>query len=219
MCTIVGLAKKMCFVSGFVFSANFNNHEGGRRGNMAHALAQWWHPVASSEAMEVLHRVMRPSSNSQLNLHGNQNHQQFACIFIIVNLLLVTTVANEYVMVNMKQNQFVLLIVWKLLLIYQCNMGAHRQRWLLYRPPFSTAVKLFIKNNSSTITSLTPEFDLAGTKNSCSEGFWLAKHKHTNIPTMMESVPPPAAWFCWLSVVQEGRCRRILAESINNRRK
>jgi glucose-6-phosphate dehydrogenase assembly protein OpcA len=32
-----------------------------------------------------------------------------------------------------------------------------------------------------------------------SEGFWLAKHKHTNIPTMMEPFPPPAVWFCWLS--------------------
>ena len=28
-----------------------------------------------------------------------------------------------------------------------------------------------------------------------SEGFWLAKHKHTNIPTMMEPFPPPVAWF------------------------
>jgi hypothetical protein len=31
------------------------------------------------------------------------------------------------------------------------------------------------------------------------EGFLLAKHKHTNIPTMMEQFAPSAAWFCWLS--------------------
>ncbi len=28
-----------------------------------------------------------------------------------------------------------------------------------------------------------------------SEGFLLAKQKHTNIPTMMEPFPSPAAWF------------------------
>ena len=43
--------------------------------------------------------------------------------------------------------------------------------------------------------SLTPKSILTGMKNSRSEGFWLAKHKHTNIPTMMEQFPPPAAWF------------------------
>jgi len=35
---------------------------GGRRGNMAQALAQWRHPVASSEALDVLHRAMRLTS-------------------------------------------------------------------------------------------------------------------------------------------------------------
>jgi hypothetical protein len=28
---------------------------------MAHALNQWRHPVASSEALDVLHRAIRPS--------------------------------------------------------------------------------------------------------------------------------------------------------------
>ena len=46
--------------------------------------------------------------------------------------------------------------------------------------------------------SSTPKSVLAGTKNSCLEGFWLARHKHKNIPTMMEPYPPPAASFCWL---------------------
>jgi hypothetical protein len=35
---------------------------GGRRGDMAEALAQWRHPVASSEALDVLYRAMRPAS-------------------------------------------------------------------------------------------------------------------------------------------------------------
>jgi hypothetical protein len=45
------------------------------------------------------------------------------------------------------------------------------------------------------VNSLTPKSVMAATENSSSEGFWLAKHNHTNIPTMMEPFPPPAAWF------------------------
>ena len=50
------------------------------------------------------------------------------------------------------------------------------------------------------LNSLTPKFILVRTKNSRTEGFWLAIHKHTNIPTMMESFPPPAAWFRWMNI-------------------
>jgi hypothetical protein len=35
---------------------------GGRRGDTAQALAQWRHPVASSEALDVLYRAMCPAS-------------------------------------------------------------------------------------------------------------------------------------------------------------
>ena len=35
---------------------------GGRRGNTAQALARWRHPVASSEAMDMLYRAMCPAS-------------------------------------------------------------------------------------------------------------------------------------------------------------
>jgi len=41
------------------------------------------------------------------------------------------------------------------------------------------------------LNSLTPKFVLVA----CSEGFLLAKHKDTNIPTMMEQFSPPPAWF------------------------
>jgi hypothetical protein len=33
---------------------------GGRRGNTGQALARWQHPVASSEALDVLHWAMHP---------------------------------------------------------------------------------------------------------------------------------------------------------------
>jgi hypothetical protein len=43
--------------------------------------------------------------------------------------------------------------------------------------------------------SLTPKSFLVGMKNSLLEDFLLAKHKDTNIPTMMEPFSSPAAWF------------------------
>jgi hypothetical protein len=48
------------------------------------------------------------------------------------------------------------------------------------------------------VNSLTPKSVPAGTKNSRSEGFLLVKHKHTNIPTMMEPFAPPTAWDIWI---------------------
>ena len=50
------------------------------------------------------------------------------------------------------------------------------------------------------VTSLTLKSVLVGMKNSCSEGFWLAKHKNTNIPTMMEPFSTPAARFLWMNI-------------------
>jgi hypothetical protein len=35
---------------------------GGHRGDTAQAIARWRHPVASSEALDVLHRAMRLAS-------------------------------------------------------------------------------------------------------------------------------------------------------------
>ena len=53
---------------------------------------------------------------------------------------------------------------------------------------------------SSYINSLKLKCVPAGTKNSLPEDFLLAKHKDTNIPTMMEPFSSPAAWF-WLTSV------------------
>jgi hypothetical protein len=39
----------------------FVDHD-GRRGDTVQALARWQHPVASSEALDVIHRAMRPAS-------------------------------------------------------------------------------------------------------------------------------------------------------------
>ncbi len=44
----------------FVFLTNIVDH-GGRRGNAMQALAQWQHPLASREALVVLHQAMHPA--------------------------------------------------------------------------------------------------------------------------------------------------------------
>jgi len=45
------------------------------------------------------------------------------------------------------------------------------------------------------LNSATPKRIPAGRKSSLSEDFLLAKHKDTNIPTMMEPFSSSAAWF------------------------
>jgi hypothetical protein len=45
----------------------FADHDGGR-GNTAQALAQWQHPAASSEALDVLHWAMCPASHRRIGM-------------------------------------------------------------------------------------------------------------------------------------------------------
>ena len=52
-----------------------------------------------------------------------------------------------------------------------------------------------MRRRGKAVNSLTAKSVPTVTKNSREEGFLLAKHKHTNIPTMMGPFPPPAAWF------------------------
>jgi hypothetical protein len=51
----------LCFVSVFVFASEINDL-GGRWGNTVQALAQYWHPVASSEALDVIYQEMHHAS-------------------------------------------------------------------------------------------------------------------------------------------------------------
>jgi hypothetical protein len=52
----------LCFVSFLCCFNEFVDH-GGRRGNTAQALARWQHPVASSDALDVLYQAMCPTLN------------------------------------------------------------------------------------------------------------------------------------------------------------
>ena len=59
---------------------------GGRRRDAMRALAQWWYPVSLSEAQDVLHRAMHPTSH-----HRNLMSIKIACdspaFFVVVDLL------------------------------------------------------------------------------------------------------------------------------------
>ncbi len=59
--TVSKLAKSGFSVSFCVISTIIDDHD-GHQGNTALALTQWWHPVASSEALDVLHWAMGPAS-------------------------------------------------------------------------------------------------------------------------------------------------------------
>jgi len=48
----------LCFVSVFCVLFEIVDH-GSRRGDTTQALARWRHPLASSEALDVLHRAIR----------------------------------------------------------------------------------------------------------------------------------------------------------------
>ena len=75
-----------------VFFFEFFDH-GGRRGNTAQALAQWRHPVASNEALDMLYRVMRPASYRCIAM-AIEIAIDLPAFFVAVDLLSPTTIAK-----------------------------------------------------------------------------------------------------------------------------
>jgi len=67
----------------------FISHD-GRRGNTAQALARWQHPVASSEALDVLHWAMRPASYRCITM-AIEIVVNLPAFFVLSILLLATT--------------------------------------------------------------------------------------------------------------------------------
>jgi hypothetical protein len=66
---------------------------GGRRGDTAQALARWLHPVASSEAPDVIHWAMRPASYHCIAM-AIKIAIDSPAFFVAVELLLPTTIAK-----------------------------------------------------------------------------------------------------------------------------
>ena len=67
---------------------------GGRRGNTAQALALSRHPVASSEALDVLHRAMCPTLYRHICM-AIEIASNLPTFFVVVYTLLPTTIAKK----------------------------------------------------------------------------------------------------------------------------
>jgi hypothetical protein len=61
------LAENSFFVSVLCVFNQFIDYD-GHRGNMAQALARWQHPVASCEALDVLHWAMCPALHCRIHM-------------------------------------------------------------------------------------------------------------------------------------------------------
>jgi hypothetical protein len=84
----------LSFVSVLCVSFEFVDH-GGRRGNTAQLIDQWRHPVALSEALDVLHRAMCPASYRHICM-AIEIASNSPTFFVVVNSLLLTTTAKNH---------------------------------------------------------------------------------------------------------------------------
>jgi len=75
-----------------VFSTEIADH-GGRWGDTAQALDQWRHPVASSEALDVLQRAMCPALYRCVAM-AIEIAINLPAFFVAVDSLLPTTIAK-----------------------------------------------------------------------------------------------------------------------------
>jgi hypothetical protein len=66
---------------------------GGHRGDTAQAIAQWLHPVALSEAPDVIHRAMRPASY-RLTRMAIKIASNLPAFFVVVDSWLPTTIVK-----------------------------------------------------------------------------------------------------------------------------
>jgi len=73
---------------------------GGRRGDTAQALAQWRHPVVSSEALDMLHQAMCPASYRRVCM-AIKIASDSTTFFVVVDSLLPTTIAKKHSNVNL----------------------------------------------------------------------------------------------------------------------
>jgi hypothetical protein len=70
---------------------------------------------------------------------------------------------------------------------------------MFFNIPLIADWQAIARTHEHHVNNLTAKSFLAGTKHFRSEG-WLAKHKRTNIPTMLMPYAPPSAWFFWPSI-------------------
>jgi len=83
----------LCFVSALCVFNEFVDRHGSHRSNVAKALTQWWHPVASSVALDVLHWAMRPMLYHLICM-VIKIASDLPALSVVVDLLLSTTIAK-----------------------------------------------------------------------------------------------------------------------------
>ena len=76
-----------------VFCFNKFVDHAGRRGGTAQALAQWRHPVAPSEALDVLYRSMLPASYRRIRM-AIKIASYLPAFFVVADLFLPITIAK-----------------------------------------------------------------------------------------------------------------------------
>jgi TRAP-type mannitol/chloroaromatic compound transport system permease large subunit len=101
----------------------FVDHE-GHQGNTAHALAQWQHPVASHEALDVLHWAMHPTSHRRTRM-VTKIASDSPAFFVFADYLFAHNLVY-HVMVNINKNQVRLLFIALMNLIVYV-IGPRRQ--------------------------------------------------------------------------------------------
>jgi hypothetical protein len=74
------------------------------------ALAQWRHPVASSEALDVLHWSIRPALYRRIRM-AIKIAIDLPAFFVIANSLLPTNIVNNIVIDNLNQHRVRLLFL------------------------------------------------------------------------------------------------------------
>ena len=74
-----------------MFSTKIVDH-GGRHGDAMRELARWQHPLASSEALVVLHWAMRPASHRRIRMVV-EIVVDMPAFFVTSILLLATTIS------------------------------------------------------------------------------------------------------------------------------
>jgi hypothetical protein len=68
-----------------VFAAKIDDLS-GRQGNAVQALTQWWHPVASSKAWDVLHWMMPPPLYRRIRM-ALKIASNLPAFFVVVNFI------------------------------------------------------------------------------------------------------------------------------------
>ena len=115
--------------------------------NTAQALAQWQHPVAPSEALDVLYRAMRPLLYRCVRMAIEIASNLPAFLVLLIHCCPLTWL-NNTVAININLIRDAELFI-NMLVVYWYCLGTRRRHWMPFRPPFLTVGERLVKNKMS----------------------------------------------------------------------